>query len=201
MMIVFDFDGTLVDSNPIKRRAFELCFSEFPAQKEGILAYCGGNNHVTRSEKFRHVYENILKMDYTPEVEKKLHLRFERETTEQIVRAPEIPGASEFIRNARPKHRTALLSSTPHPILLEILERRGWSGWFDLKQGAPVNKAAWLKGLEKAGWPPEQVLFFGDTPEDARSAQTAGCRFIPVANSALSDGSPVLTDFKEFSLP
>lgn len=200
MMLVFDFDGTLVDSNRIKWRAFEACFSEFSDRRQKILAYCRGNNHVTRGVKFRVVYEQMLGLPYTPKVAERLHRRFEEETTEAIVRAPEIPGASEFLKRVRPKHRTAVLSATPHPILLEILKRRGWSGHFDLKQGAPVNKAAWLRGLEGKGYPPAQVLFFGDTPEDARAAQEAGCRFIPVSSPALSGGHAVLNDFKEFQL-
>ena len=154
-----------------------------------------------RGEKFRAVYERMLGLPYTPEVEQRLHRLFEAETTEAIAQAPEIPGASEFLRRVRSEHPTAILSSTPHAILLQILERRGWTVYFDLKQGAPVNKADWLRGLRKLGHPPDQVLFFGDTPEDAQAAQEAGCRFVPVANPDLSSGRGVLQDYREFPLP
>ena len=177
-MLVFDFDGTLVDSVPIKFRAFDRCFEEFPEQREAIRAYCHGNNHTPRWEKFRHVYEQILRRPYTPQIEREMHERFERETTEQISRAPALPGASEFLERVRPRYRTALLSSTPHGILLEILEKRGWGSRFDEVQGAPVNKASWLLGLKDRGFSPEQVLFFGDTPEDAAAAREAGCGFL-----------------------
>ena len=55
--LVFDFDGTLVDSVPIKRKAFDHCFEEFPAKKREIQSYCHGNNHTPRWEKFKFVYE------------------------------------------------------------------------------------------------------------------------------------------------
>lgn len=187
-MLVFDFDGTLVDSVGIKLLAFDRCFEQFTAQKQRIQEYCHGNNHTPRWEKFRHVYEKILNLPYTPDIEKELHRTFERETTEQIARAPELPGASRFLDSVRSKYKTALLSSTPHPILLQILEKRGWTGRFDLVQGAPVNKAAWLKNLKEQGFPPEQVLFFGDTPEDAGAAKEAGCGFVFV---------PELGDFRK----
>ena len=187
-MLVFDFDGTLVDSNRIKQRAFETCFAgpEFAGRRAEILSYCAGHHHTPRGEKFRHVYEGILGRPYTPEAEKRLHDCFERETTAEIIRAPEIPGASEFLAEVRASHRTAVLSSTPHPILLTILERRGWAGRFDRIQGAPVDKAEWLRQLQARGLSMDQILFFGDSPEDAQSAQKAGCRFLKVP------------DFREF---
>ena len=179
-MLVFDFDGTLVDSVSIKWRAFDRCFEKFPAQGEQISAYCRGNNHTPRGEKFKHVYEEILRLPYTREVEQELNRCFERETTEQISRAPALSGASEFLGRVRSNYRTALLSSTPHEILLTILKKRSWANWFDEVQGAPVNKAAWLKRLYAQGFTPDQVLFFGDTSEDAVAAREADCGFISV---------------------
>lgn len=179
-MLVFDFDGTLVDSVPIKLKAFDRCFEKFTAQRERIRAYCRGNNHTPRWEKFKHVYEQILRLPYTRRIERELHCCFERETTQQISRAPALPGASEFLDWVRPQYRTALLSSTPHKILLQILEKRGWANRFDEVRGAPVNKATWLKDLAGRGFPGAQVLFFGDTPEDAGAAREAGCHFICV---------------------
>ncbi len=187
-MLVFDFDGTLVDSVPIKLKAFDRCFEKFPEHREKIRAYCHGNNHAPRWEKFKYVYEEILRLPYTPEIEQELHRCFERETTEQIARAPALPGAEQFLERIRSGYRTALLSSTPHEILLRILEKRGWSGRFDEVRGAPVNKAAWLRELEGKGFPASEVLFFGDTPEDAQAARDAGCDFIWV---------PELGDFRK----
>lgn len=178
--LVFDFDGTLVDSNEIKWRAFDRCFNSFPAHREEIRAYCRGNSHTPRWEKFRHVYERILRLPYTPEVERELHRCFERETTEQIARAPALPGVEEFLDRIRSRYRTALLSSTPHETLLEILGKRYWSDRFDEVRGAPVHKALWLKELRDLGFPPDQVLLFGDTLEDAEAAREAGCGFVPV---------------------
>ena len=97
-VLVFDFDGTLVDSNSIKWRAFEACFSDFPDQLPEILAYCRSFNHTPRDVKFRHIYETILRRPYGPDVEQALLKRFGRETTEPIVEAAEIPGAEEFLR-------------------------------------------------------------------------------------------------------
>jgi len=194
--LVFDFDGTLVDSNAIKWQGFEVCFTEFPDRSEEILAYCRGHNHTPRWDKFRHVYEQILGLAYTPEIEQRLSRRFEQATTTQIAQAPEIPFAGEFLRRACRTHWTGLLSATPSPILDEILKERGWKDFFQGVQGAPVRKSAWLRELkERMGWKPEELLFFGDTPEDAHSARDAECGFIAVG-AELTSYEPLLKELE-----
>jgi phosphoglycolate phosphatase-like HAD superfamily hydrolase len=183
--LVFDFDGTLVDSNPIKWRAFERCFAAFSGHREAIASYCRTEPHTPRGEKFRHVYTAILKQPYTAEAEQRLHERFDRETTQAIIRAPEVPGAGRFLEFAAGAYETALLSSTPHETLVKIIAARGWSRWFGMIQGAPVNKAEWLAWFCAArGLRGEDVLLIGDMPEDARSAETAGCGFIGMGTMA-----------------
>lgn len=181
--LIFDFDGTLVDSNAIKREAFRRCFEEFPDRLEEILAYCYAHNHVPRWEKFRHAYEQILKIPYTREAEIRLLRRFEQETTEAIIAAPPLPGAEPFLRQTAVTHPLGILSSTPQEILRQILERRGWAPLFRWIQGAPVNKTEWLTRLQaEEGLTGGHLLFFGDTPEDAQSARESGCSFVLISD-------------------
>lgn len=199
--LVFDFDGTLVDSNPIKWRAFERCFSGFPDQLAEIMVYCRGYNHAPRWEKFRHVYENILRCAYTPEIEAALLRRFAEETTRQIIEAPEIPGASRFLSIVASRHIVVLLSSTPHGPLLHILQERGWRDYFNVIQGAPVDKVAWLNGFRaEHGIEEKGIVVFGDTPEDAVAARAAGCAFVAVGEGGpISNESCCLSDFTRLS--
>ena len=193
--VVFDFDGTLVDSNEIKRRGFDFAFAAYPDRLAEIRAYCYGFNHTVRGEKFRHVTERILGLEYTPELEKLFHERFADFTTESIVAAPEIPGAAAFVRSLAAL-RPALLSSTPTAILLQILDRRGWRSLFPTVQGAPVDKREWLRDFQDAlGCRPEEVLFFGDTDEDANAGREAGCTFVRVGKSAEDRGELAIRDF------
>jgi beta-phosphoglucomutase-like phosphatase (HAD superfamily) len=109
--VVFDFDGTLVDSNEIKWSGFEHVFSEFKERLPEISAYCRGNNHTIRGEKFRVVCEQIFTVST---------LRSGAVVTRALCGvyhqcgcAHRIPGAAEFIRKVGDRP-TALLSSTPH---------------------------------------------------------------------------------------
>lgn len=196
-LVVFDFDGTLVDSNPIKQRAFARCFAEIPERLEEILAYCGSHHHVPRWDKFRHVYEQILSRPYTPEVAATLEARFDAQTTRQIIAGAEIPGATPFLRMVSRRNPTALLSSTPQETLRRIVEQRGWLSYFQVIQGAPVDKAAWLQRVrEERGGETDAVVFFGDSREDAAAAEAAGCRFVGVGTHGAVAGDEVwIPDF------
>jgi phosphoglycolate phosphatase-like HAD superfamily hydrolase len=186
-LLVFDFDGTLVDSNEIKRSGFEHVFDAFPSRRAEIMAYCRGSNHTIRREKFRHVYEAILRLPYTAELDRSLHERYAAVTTEAVINAPEIPGASAFLKQVSRRYRTAVLSSTPDAILKEILDARGWTGYFHLLQGAPIDKAAWLTGTcQSFRLSPQEVVFFGDTVEDLRAAKAAKCAFVGVRDYELA---------------
>src|SRR4030095_1065535 len=121
--VVFDFDGTLVDSNEIKRRGFDHAFAEYPDRMRGIRDYCYGNNHTIRGEKFRYVTEKILGLECTPELDAHFHKRYADFTTENVIAAPEIPGAAAFVRSLAALH-PALLSSTTTAIPLALLRRR-----------------------------------------------------------------------------
>ena len=193
--VVFDFDGTLVDSNEIKRRGFDFAFAAYPDRMPEIRAYCHGFNHTVRGEKFRYVTERILGLEYTAELEKLFHERYADFTTESVVAAPDIPGAVAFLRSLAAL-RPALLSSTPTAILLQILNRRGWRTLFSTVQGAPVNKQEWLVNFQGAlGCRPEEVLFFGDTDEDASAGNEAGCTFVRVGKAAEVAGELAIQDF------
>jgi len=178
--VAFDFDGTLVDSNDIKRRGFDHAFAAYPDRMREIREYCYGSNHTIRGEKFRYVTEKILGLEYTPELEANFHKRYAEFTTESVIAAPEVPGAAAFVRGLAAL-RPVLLSSTPTAILLEILRRRGWEDFFSIVQGAPVNKRAWLQGLlAVVRCEPSQMVFFGDTDEDEAAGTAVGCRFVRV---------------------
>ena len=193
---VFDFDGTLVDSNPIKSKGFERCFDDFPEQRDEILAYCRGSHHTPRSEKFRYVYKEILRLPYTAAVDAMLHERYASVTTLQIVQAPEIPAAGHFVRKASEARMTAVLSSTPHDVLAEIFRRRGWTALFRLIRGAPVTKGPWLRDFRKQHcFRGDETVFFGDTSEDYRASLDAGCKFVAVGKNDWEAGIPHVRDF------
>ena len=198
--LVFDFDGTLVDSNPIKLGAFDKCFIDYPQHFEAIMAYCKNNHPVHRHIKFRHVFEKILKMPYTPEIEKRMLDLYDLETTQKVIEAPEIPGATKFLDKFAPGREIAVLSSTPHDTLHTILEKRGLKKYFTKIQGAPVYKTDWLKQfLTEQVFKKDEVLFFGDSADDAQASENVGIPFVAVGETKLSKATYHIVNFEGLS--
>jgi phosphoglycolate phosphatase len=192
--VILDFDGTLVDSNEIKRRAFDLVFADYPEHLKEIQEYCHGNNHTIRGEKFQYVTERILGLPYTAERDRNLHELYDGFTTDGVASAPEIPGALAFLRSLK-NRPPALVSATPHDILLKVLDRRGWRSLFDEVRGAPVNKADWLRTLQATlGCRSAELVFIGDTDEDEITARASGCTFVRVGRPS-TNGELAIQDF------
>jgi beta-phosphoglucomutase-like phosphatase (HAD superfamily) len=200
-LFVFDFDGTLVDSNAIKFRGFDLTFEQYPEKLAEISAYCRQRNDVVRGEKFRHVYEQILGLDYTPERAAAAEGRYAAVTTQAVIDAREIAGAMAFLAVLEARAPIALLSNTPQDVLLRILSARHWTRFFAHVQGAPVRKSAWLTRAARARrLSPDTVVFFGDAVEDLTAAAEAECSFIGVANRELASATPAwIADYMEIA--
>ena len=98
--IVFDFDGTLVDSNEIKSKAFGKLYESYGVEiVRKVVAYHRENKGISRFIKFKHWQETLLGQPYSDELGEQLSLRYSRLVMEAVVQAPLIDGAFEFLKN------------------------------------------------------------------------------------------------------
>jgi len=74
--IILDFDGVIVESVDIKTDAFKELFKKYTDKFEQIINYHLKNNALSRYIKFKFIYEDILKKDYTENVKKELGKAF-----------------------------------------------------------------------------------------------------------------------------
>ena len=70
--LIFDFDGVIVESIPLKTAAFREVFSFVPDHLDEIIAYHLENGGMSRYDKFRYIYADILHEPLTPEQEEHL---------------------------------------------------------------------------------------------------------------------------------
>lgn len=178
-VIVFDFDGTLVDSVGIKDKAVRTVFAHEAAYLPAIMEYHLAHNHVVRDDKFRHITERILNRPYTQETRSALLAQFSALVRDAIVRAPEIDGATDCLRVCADRARPYLVSMTPDAELRDIVGARGMGGWFIDVIGASRSKSAAIEEIlarENAG--PRDAVMVGDSPEDFTAARSVGIGFI-----------------------
>jgi len=198
--VVLDFDGVVADSVDVKTRAFEAVFSGEPTRSvERILAYHAAHNGVSRFEKFRWAYREVLKRPLTAEAEAELGRRYNRLVEDAVVAAALIPGAREFIESC--PLPVFVASGTPEEELRRIVERRQMRGLFAGVHGAPAKKAPILKTIAAAvGAAPAALAMVGDAMTDHDAARAVGARFIGVVAPGRADpfpsGTLVLPDLR-----
>jgi phosphoglycolate phosphatase-like HAD superfamily hydrolase len=196
--VVFDFDGTLVDSNAIKRQGFFAVVAGHaggPARMQQVIDRVKGDRQVI----FAAYYDDAASAGQAPpqSVETLVQLYSESVDT-QVAQAREVPGATLLLQQLRGEGRRVYLSSaTPIASLRRILERRSWLHLFDDVFGHPASKRESLarirdlNALEAAS-----LAVVGDGPDDRDSAAFAGCAFFPVG-----EARGAARDERVFTLP
>lgn len=199
----FDFDGVLADSVEVKTRAFARLFEPFGAEIEArVVEHHRRYSGVTRVDKFRHYYREFLGQPLDEAGLADLCRRFARLVVDEVVAAPEIPGAVVFLQAWKGRLPFFVVSATPEEEIQEIVRRRGWSQYFREVRGAPRSKRDNLEILLQAhGLAPARCLFFGDAASDYRAAEACGVTFlgiVPGPESPLLAAVPQVQWVKNF---
>ena len=180
--VAFDFDGTLVRSNRIKRDCFHETLADVPGAAAILDDLFASRYRGDRFALFREVARR-LGPDCLVEPDE-LAARYGRLCRIRIGAAPEVPGAGTALsRLAEAGVRMFLISATPQQALDEVVADRDLAGFFDLVLGAPTGKSAHLsRVIETCGIGASDIVMVGDGHDDQAAASQVGCRFIAVTD-------------------
>lgn len=185
--VVFDFDGVLVDSNAVKRQAYNQIFSDFgPGASSAVEAILRAD---LEDDRFGIVRAILSALPNPPSEENLDHLvaqqaeRYNRICEEHAGTCPEVPGASEALSRLARRHSLYVISATPQDPLRRIVGRRGWAAHFREVLGRPATKRENLgRVMQREGIDGRAIVFIGDGRRDLEAAREAGCRFVGVRN-------------------
>ncbi|MBI5448118.1 MAG: HAD family hydrolase [Gammaproteobacteria bacterium] len=180
--IVFDFDGTLIDSAPIKTEAFGKLYESYGEKiVHEVIAWHKQHEGISRFVKFRYWHENLLNKPYTEEVGLALSRNFSRLVMDEIVKAPYVAGAGYFLEKYYQKLPLFIASGTPIIELNEIIDRRNMQPYFKGVYGSPTSKENILKKiLIDNKWSPKRILMVGDAISDWEGAVAVGADFFGI---------------------
>lgn len=74
--IVFDFDGVILESMDVKTRAFRDLFEDYPEHNDEIVRFHLDNGGMSRFEKFRIIYRDILSLPLSESEFERLSTKF-----------------------------------------------------------------------------------------------------------------------------
>lgn len=177
-IIVFDFDGTLVPSNQIKRDCFFSVAREYNNDDriiEKILDHYKGDRTVIFSKFAEELKLNKSALD-------NLLLSYSKKTRKAISRLEFYPGAINFIEAAKNLGILTILSSaTPHKEINLIASDLKIQILFEKILGGPEPKESRLKKIQcEYNCKFQEILVIGDGEDDYLSAKNTGAHFIPV---------------------
>ena len=177
--IILDFDGVILESVSVKTEAFRMLFYFVPEHLDEIVQFHRDNGGMSRFEKFRYIYENILKEDLTQEKFEELSETFAAIVFQEVIKGQFVPGAHKFLETYHARIPLYIVSATPEEELIQIIQKRELSQYFRKVFGAPRKKTECISEIINiTGSPPESMIFIGDAKNDFEAARTAGVRFI-----------------------
>jgi len=181
--IVFDFDGTLIDSNRLKYDAY---FELFPAKEDHARIICEVLSESFEQTRYVILEEILRRLGVEDHACMRNEVDKLAEQYNDIVVAgaktcPEKVGAEEALKRFSPRYRLYVNSTTPDASLKEIIRFRKWDGYFRGVFGYPHKKPeTLLRIMALENLRSDQVLVVGDGESDRKSAAENGCPFVQV---------------------
>jgi len=178
-VVIFDFDGVILDSAHIKTAAFLELFSEFPQHRSAILNYHLRNLGISRFDKFEWIYRELLGRSLAEAEMQSLAAEFSSIVLDKILRCPFIPGALETLIALQGRRLMFVASGTPQGELEFIIRQRGIWDYFRGVWGTPLDKIRIIHSiLKQFSLGSEEALFIGDGFSDYQAATETGIKFI-----------------------
>jgi phosphoglycolate phosphatase-like HAD superfamily hydrolase len=202
-LIIFDFDGVILESADIKTRAFARLFEHHPEHVDAVVDLHLQLAGVSRYEKFRLIYDDILERPLDDGEMERLGEEFSRLVLDEVLICPFVPGAREFLEQHHRRRGLYVASGTPERELRDIVSRRELDPFFRGVYGTPALKDEISRRvLADAGIERDNAVFIGDATADLEGARGAGISFVGrvppgAGNPFEGEGVPVVEDLHE----
>ena len=196
--IVFDFDGTLIQSAEAKHEAFYRLFPDEMPYREIVAGILRNDPDGSRHDVIPRMLEAMAKRGLIlPPGQSAIDRIGAYAQAVYAIQAnvPECPGASDLLRDLHRRSTLYVSSNTPEVDLGTLLQKRGWvdffAGWF----GHPRSKRDTLNALvARHGGDPMRLAVVGDGESDELAATAVGCHFWRVCGPNALAGVPALLE-------
>ena len=179
-VLVFDFDGIILESSEIKTIAFKKMFEYETEDVQKIMyEYHLSNMGFSRQKKFTYYFEEIKKQSIPDGKIDKMSEHFRSLVLDEVLKAEFVPGMPEFLETMHEKYPLYIATGTPNDEIATITKARGVSKYFKGIYGTPDTKEDIINSvITLNGYDHKEVVFFGDAESDRISALRTGVHFI-----------------------
>ena len=183
-VIIFDFDGVIVNSMSIKAAAFAEIYKDHGGTVvRKVVSHHFENGGMSRYDKFKHYHETYLKRQLKPSELEKLSIECSKAVTKEIIYCPSVLGVMDFLDGFCKDKSCYVNSATPQAEIEQILDARGLTTRFKKIFGSPDSKVNNLRKIicENSENDVADFVFFGDALSDLEASKMCSVDFIGVA--------------------
>ena len=182
-LLVFDFDGVLVDSVEIKTDAFVQLYRPYGDEiVNQVVTHHRDNGGMSRFDKFKYYHQEFLGKDIDEIQIRDMASQFSELVFDMVVASQSIVGASSFLHYyCRDRKVCTINSATPQQEIRKIVKARAIDKLFSTVLGSPKSKSSNLnKILRGHHCKPKDALFFGDAVSDLDAAEENDVAFVGI---------------------
>ncbi|MDR7418094.1 MAG: HAD hydrolase-like protein [Armatimonadota bacterium] len=182
-VVVFDYDGTLVDTFAAKQQAYARAVADALGLGAGHRALLEASYARTSgANRFEQLAETARELgrEITEAERAEFSRRFSAYNAEAADAMPEFPSARRVLRALARTYDLVLTSGMAQDPLVQDATRRGLIGYFVRVDGGDKGRA--LERLRDEGR--DIVMLVGDTPHDEAVAAEHGVAFYRITGDA-----------------
>ncbi|MDF2503757.1 HAD-IA family hydrolase [Clostridium sp.] len=196
-VIIFDFDGVIIDSMKVRDNGFKAIFSEFnKTDVEKLVEYNRLNGGLSRFHKIKYFHEEILNKDIDESVIHKYAEKFTEIMKKELVNSNYlIKDTVEFIKRNRDSKKLYIASGSENNELNYLCKELGIGDCFTAIYGSPTHKNDIVKDIiETNKYENSKVVLIGDSINDYEAAKVNGIDFVGYNNISLKEFSSNYVD-------
>ena len=189
--LLFDFDGVIIDSIPVKTEAFAYAVADYPQpQIDMFVRFHKENGGMSRFLKFEHFLRNISTEEVTSEKINTFADRFSKYVKEALS-SPKylISEVIDYIKNRQNMYSFYIISASDNDELTGLCRHFAIDSLFKGIHGTPpLNKTELIQDvLYKYNINKKNAIYIGDSQNDFDASKNNGIRFFGYNNSQLKE--------------
>jgi phosphoglycolate phosphatase-like HAD superfamily hydrolase len=172
-VILWDFDGVIINSNPIRELGFREALSEFPEEKiNELLEFHRNNGGLSRYVKFRYFFEDILNESVTETKVKELSSKFSMLMKSQLSDSSLLnQEVLTFIKYSYGTYIMHIVSGSDEIELRYLCRSLEIDKYFNSIHGSPTPKKEIVSGLlHENKYDYDLCVLIGDSINDYEAA-------------------------------
>ncbi len=198
--ILWDFDGVILDSMPVRDYGFRKIFESYTEELvEEFIKYHRINGGLSRFHKIEYFYNTLLNKEISTEQIQEYANKFTIIMKKQLINKKYlIQDSVDFIKSNHKNYNFHIVSGSEHQELNYLCEKLDLSDYFLSINGSPTPKNDLVKNLlEQEQYNKEETILIGDSINDYEAAIKNGISFYGFNNEELREKSVIYLESYE----